>query len=83
MNREVFLKTKVLINRIHKCKIVEILTEIQYIEMYERMKSKQIDSYNEYMENKDDIEFRNRRQEINEKHYQKRKSKPQTEHNDN
>ena len=32
------LKRKVLMNRIHQCKIVDILTETQYIGMYERMK---------------------------------------------
>ena len=33
-------------NRIHKCKIVDILTETQYTEMYERMRNKQIKAYN-------------------------------------
>ena len=80
-HRDVF-KDKVLINRIHKCKILDILTETQYIEMYERMRNKQIEAYNKCVENKDNIEFRNRRQEINNEHYQKRKSKQQTEHND-
>ena len=51
--------------------------------MYERMRNKPIEAYNRYMENKDDIGFRNKRKEINNKHYQKRKSKQQTEHNDN
>ena len=39
-------------NRIHKCRIVDTLTEIQYIEMYERMRNKQIETYCKYMENK-------------------------------
>ena len=42
------VKNKALINRIHKCKILDILTETQYIEMYERIKSKQTDGYNRY-----------------------------------
>ena len=37
-------------NRIHKCRIVETLTETQYIDMYERMRSKQIEAYNNYLE---------------------------------
>ena len=45
-------KTKVLMNRIHKCRIVDILTETQYIEMYERMNNKQIETYNRNLENK-------------------------------
>ena len=36
-NKHVFTNN-VLTNGIHKCKIVDILTEAQYIEMYERMK---------------------------------------------
>ena len=43
------IKNKLLVNRIHKCRIVDILTETQYIEMYERMKNNQIPTYNEYM----------------------------------
>ena len=43
--RDVF-KYHVLINRIHKRKSVGILTETQYIEMYERMQNKQTDAYN-------------------------------------
>ena len=35
-NKHIF-KNKVLISRIHKCKIVDILTETQYIAMYERI----------------------------------------------
>ena len=65
-------------NRTHKCRIVDILTEAQYIDMYERMRNTQIEAYNKSMENKDGIEFRNRRKEINNKHYQKQKSKQQT-----
>ena len=38
-NKHIFTN-KVLMNRIHKCKIVDILTEAQYIVMYERMKKK-------------------------------------------
>ena len=43
-NKHIF-KNKVLMNRIHKCRIVNILTETQYIEMYERMRNKQIETY--------------------------------------
>ena len=46
-----------LINRVHKCRIVDILTETQYIEMYERMRKKQIQTYNKYGKVKDDIDF--------------------------
>ena len=46
-NKHTF-KNKVLMNRIHKCKIVDILTEAQYIEMYERMKLKHNETYNRY-----------------------------------
>ena len=49
-NKHIF-KNKVLISRIHKCKIVDILTGAQYIEMYERMKNR-MKKYNKYMENK-------------------------------
>ena len=48
-HRDIF-KNKVLINRIHKCKIVDILTERQDIEMYERMKNKRIQAFKKYME---------------------------------
>ena len=75
-------KSKVLIHRIYKYNIVAILTEAQCVDMYERMKNKQTEAYNTYMDNKGDIEFRNRREELNSKHYQKRKSKQQTYHND-
>ena len=44
------LKNKVLINRIHKCKVLDIFTETQYIEMYEIMKNNQIEAYDKYME---------------------------------
>jgi len=47
-NKHIF-KNKVLMRRIHKCRIVDILTETQYIEMYERMRNKQIEAYNKYM----------------------------------
>ena len=46
-HRDVF-KNKVLINRIHTCKLVDILTETQYIDMCEGTKNKQ--SYSKYME---------------------------------
>ena len=60
-NKHIF-KHKVLMNRIHKCRIVDSLTETQYIEMYERMRNKQIEAYNKYMEKiKDDIDFKNKR----------------------
>ena len=44
-NKHIF---KVLINQIRKRKTVDILTETQYIEMYDRTKNKQIDAYNKY-----------------------------------
>ena len=48
-NKHIFEK-QVLINRIHKCRIVDILTETPYIEICERMKHEQIETYNRYME---------------------------------
>ena len=39
-------------NRVHKCRTVDILTETQYIDMYERMRNKQIETYNKSMENR-------------------------------
>ena len=55
-------KNKVLMKRIHKCKIVDILTGTQYIEIYERMRNKQNETYNKYMDKiKDDIDFKNKR----------------------
>ena len=48
-NKHIF-KNMVLVNRIHKCRIVDILTETQYIDMYERMRNKQIETYSKYME---------------------------------
>ena len=54
-------KNKALMNRIQKCGIVDLLTETQCIEMYERMRNKQIEAYSKYMENKDDIEFRTKK----------------------
>ena len=50
-NKHIF-KNKVLMSRIHKCRLVDILTETQYIAMYERMRNKQIEAYNKYMDNK-------------------------------
>ena len=50
-NKQIF-KNKVWMNRSHKCRIVAILPETQYIAMYERMRNKQIETYNKYMENK-------------------------------
>ena len=44
------LKDKVLMNRIHKCRIVDILTETQHIDMYERERNKRIEAFNKYME---------------------------------
>ena len=41
-------KNKVLMSRIHKCRIVDILTETQYIDMYERIRNTQIETYNKY-----------------------------------
>ena len=41
------------------CKIVEKKTETQYIEIYERMKQTQTETYNKYIEkHKDDIDFK-------------------------
>ena len=48
-NKHIF-KHEVLMNRIHKCRIVDILTETRYIDIYERMRNEQIEAYNEYME---------------------------------
>ena len=48
--RKHIFKNKVLMTRIHKCRIVDILTETQYIELYERMRNKQIEAYNKYVE---------------------------------
>ena len=50
-NQHIF-ENKVLMNRIHKCRSVDILTETLYIENYERMRSKQIETYNKYGNNK-------------------------------
>ena len=36
-------------NRIHKCR-TDILTETQYIDMYERMRHEQTEAYKKYME---------------------------------
>ena len=58
-HRDVF-KNKVLINRIHKCKIFDILTETQYIEMKEWETSKLKHIINIW-KNQDDVEFRNGR----------------------
>jgi len=74
-NKHIF-KKKVLINRIHKCKIVDILTETQYIEMYERIKINQIEAYNKYMEkHKYDIGFKNKRKQSKRKSYHKCKNR--------
>ena len=43
-------KDKVLMTRFHKCRIVDILTGTQYIEMYERTRSKHIEVYNKSVE---------------------------------
>jgi len=42
-NKHIF-ENKVLMNRIHKCRIVDISTETQYTEMHERMRNKQIET---------------------------------------
>ena len=44
------LENNMLVNRIHTCKIVDISTETQYTNMYERTRNKQTEAYNEYME---------------------------------
>ena len=57
-NKHIF-KNTVLRNRIRKCRIVDILTETQRIDMYG---NKQIDAYNNHMEkHKYDIDFKNKR----------------------
>ena len=43
-------KNKVLMNRIHTCRIVDILTEARYIDMYERMNNKQLEAYTLHLE---------------------------------
>ena len=50
--KQTWIRNKVLMNRIHKCRSVDILTETLYIENYERMRSKQIETYNKYGNNK-------------------------------
>ena len=58
------------------CKIVDILTETQYIDMYERIKIKQIEAYSKYMEkHKHDIEFKNKGSQSNRESYHKCKNK--------
>ena len=74
-NKHLF-KDKVLINRTHKCKIRDILTETQYIEMYERIKNTQIEAYNKCMEkHKYDIDFKNKRNQSKIVSYHKCKNK--------
>jgi len=74
-NKHIF-KNKVLINRIHKCKLVDILLEAQYIEVYERIKLKQNHTYNKYMEkHKDDIGFKNKRNQSKRESYHKSENK--------
>ena len=46
-------ENKVLMNRIHKCRIVDILTETQNIDMYERMRNQQIEANTNNMGNID------------------------------
>ena len=43
-NKHTF-KNKVLMNRSHKCRIVDILTETLYIEVYERMRNNHIEKH--------------------------------------
>ena len=61
----------------------DILTEAQYIEMYKRMKLKQNETYNKYIENiRDDIDFKNKRKELSNRQYRKRMDADnQAEHN--
>ena len=47
-NKHIF-KNNALINRIHKCKFVDILMEAQYIEMSEIIKLRQTQTYNKYI----------------------------------
>ena len=52
-------------NRIHKCRVVDILTKTQYIDMYERMKNKQIEAYKKYMEKHEyDIDFKEKKKSV-------------------
>ena len=51
--------------------IVDILTETQYIDMYERTENKQIEAYNKYMENKDNMDFKNKRTQSKRESYHK------------
>ena len=70
-NKQIF-KNKMLINRIHKCKFVDILMKAQYIGMYERIECK----HNQTMEtHKVDIEFKNRRNQSKREAYHKSKNK--------
>ena len=63
-------------NRIHKCKIVDSLTETRYIEMYEGMKNKQIEAYNKYMEKHEyNIALKNKRNQSKRESYHKCKNK--------
>ena len=78
-HRDVFLN-KVLVRRIHKCKILIFQQKhniLRCMKEWEKRKLKHIINIGQ----KYDIEFRNRRKEIDNKHYQKMKSKQQTEHN--
>ena len=59
-------KNKVLINRIHKCK---------FVDMYGRSKIKQIEAYNKYMEkHRYDIDFKNKRNQSKRESYHKCKN---------
>ena len=74
-NKHIF-ENKVLINRIHKCKFVDIFMQAQCVDMYERIKLKQNRIYNKYMEkHEDDIEFKNKRNQSKREAYHKSKSK--------
>ena len=51
--------------------------------MYERMRNKQIETHNNYMETKDDIDLKDKGKETHNRHYRKRIDKQHAAHNDN
>ena len=48
-DKHIFENT-MLMNRIHKCRIVDNSTETKFIDMYERMRNNQIETYSKYIE---------------------------------
>ena len=59
-NKHIF-KNEMFMNRSQECRIVDRLTETQYIDMCERMRNKQNEAYKTYVENRDDIACRYKR----------------------